>query len=124
MLVARGLKTDILAARAIFRRTRTPIPGKGIRCGQDCKSQRFIGDDYSTMAKRLCSYVEAEEIFDYFKGCAIKWDLMRHIKLEHQVRSADWNEDASEWKLLIDGPGGQIVHDHYNVLISASGVLK
>ena len=70
-------------------------------------------------------YAEGHEILDYLTKCAQKWDLMKHIQLNHKVKSAVWNEDTSQWELVIENlTTGELVHDQADVVLSAIGVLN
>lgn len=71
------------------------------------------------------SYVSAEEIFEYFKGCAIKWDCMKYIKLSHRVIEARWSEHQNQWLLKVENlVDGTIFDDCCDVVLSATGILK
>ncbi|KIW25675.1 uncharacterized protein PV07_08836 [Cladophialophora immunda] len=70
-------------------------------------------------------YVSAEEIFDYFKGCAVKWNCMQYIKLSHRVIEARWSEPNNQWFLKIENSAdGTIFEDQCDVLLSATGILN
>ena len=71
------------------------------------------------------SYAEAPEIHAYFKGCAIRWDCMKYIKLGHRVVQAQWMEDLHKWDLKIENSEtNQIITDQCDIVLSATGVLK
>ncbi|RVX71026.1 hypothetical protein B0A52_03391 [Exophiala mesophila] len=70
-------------------------------------------------------YAEAPEIHAYFKGCAIRWDCMKYIKLGHRVVQAQWMEDLHKWDLKIENSEtNQIITDQCDIVLSATGVLK
>jgi cation diffusion facilitator CzcD-associated flavoprotein CzcO len=39
------------------------------------------------------------EILDYMEDCAKKYDLIRHIRFSTEIASAEWDEDASVWRI-------------------------
>jgi cation diffusion facilitator CzcD-associated flavoprotein CzcO len=44
-------------------------------------------------------YAPAPEILEYWKGVARKYDLYKHIKLEHKVVEARWDDDVGKWQV-------------------------
>lgn len=71
------------------------------------------------------SYVEAPEIYGYFKECARKWDCMQYIKLSHKVVGASWDESLLKWIVKVeDLNAGGLFIDTCDVLLSATGILK
>ena len=67
----------------------------------------------------------AEEIHTYFKGCAVKWDCMKLIKLSHRVMRAQWSEEKSMWELEVRNElNGSTFMDQCDVYLSATGILK
>jgi hypothetical protein len=123
MLAVPGLKIDTQDARAIYLHMVTHSLGRATQNGLGCEFQDYQNDmPFELIVLR--SYVEAKEIFDYFKRCARKWDCMKYIKLQHKVIEAGWNEETSMSKLKIATADGTILHDQCNVLINACGVLK
>ncbi|KAF5988508.1 monooxygenase [Fusarium coicis] len=69
-------------------------------------------------------YVSAEEIFEYFKGCAVKWDCMKFVKLSHRVVRAQWSEEKATWEVEIQTADGSTFVDECNVFLSATGILN
>jgi len=50
---------------------------------------------------------------------------MKYIKLGHRVSGAVWSENQSRWDISVEVVGtGDVIHDHCDVLLSATGVLK
>ncbi|KAF2094890.1 FAD/NAD(P)-binding domain-containing protein [Rhizodiscina lignyota] len=94
---------------------------KGCACDLPAHSYTFSWEGNPNWSR---FYAGAEEIFEYYKGCAERWGCMKFIKLKHRVTSATWNESSSTWKLLIENRSGENVEDEGNVLISATGVLN
>ncbi|KAH7336483.1 cyclohexanone monooxygenase [Rhexocercosporidium sp. MPI-PUGE-AT-0058] len=69
-------------------------------------------------------YSAGEEIWRYFKGIAVKYDLEKYVKFEHKVSLASWNEDKGKWDLTIITPDGSELHDECEVLANCSGILN
>ncbi|ORY01282.1 cyclohexanone monooxygenase [Clohesyomyces aquaticus] len=69
-------------------------------------------------------YSSSEEIWQYFKDVATKYDLEKYVQLKTSVQSAAWDEESGQWKLRILKPDGKEVDDWCDVLISGSGVLN
>ncbi|OAA60207.1 Flavin monooxygenase-like protein [Niveomyces insectorum RCEF 264] len=69
-------------------------------------------------------YSSSEEIWQYFKDVATKYDLEKYVQLKTTVKSATWDESEGQWKLKILSRDGAIVDDWCDILISASGVLN
>ncbi|KAF2654660.1 cyclohexanone monooxygenase [Lophiostoma macrostomum CBS 122681] len=69
-------------------------------------------------------YSSSEEIWQYFKDIATKYDLEKYVQLKTTVQSAIWDEESGQWKVRILGPDGKEVDDWCDVLISGSGVLN
>lgn len=68
-------------------------------------------------------YSSSEEIWQYFKDVATKYDLEKYVQLNTKVKHAVWDEEAGKWNLTVNGPNGQF-EDSCDILISASGVLN
>ncbi len=60
------------------------------------------------------------EILDYFRQCADRFDIRRHIRFETSVTTATWDSDAGVWRIETEG-GAQFVAD---VFVSAVGQLS
>ena len=69
-------------------------------------------------------YSGAEEIWQYMKDTAVKYDLEKYIKFKCKVESATWDEGAGLWRLKILGPDGDYFEDACHVLVNGSGVLN
>src|SRR5439155_15483387 len=64
-------------------------------------------------------YPLQSEIQAYLVRCARDFGVMPHIRFGHEVRGADWDEDAGCWRL--DTSGGEWTAD---VLVSGMGGLS
>lgn len=69
-------------------------------------------------------YSSSEEIWQYFKDVATKYDLEKYVQLNTTVESATWDEAGGQWKVKIIGPDGKEADDFCDILISGSGVLN
>ena len=69
-------------------------------------------------------YSGSEEIWQYLKDIAVKYDLEKYVKFKTTVRSATWDEEEGLWRLQLVGPDGVAFEDSCNVLVNGSGVLK
>ncbi|KAH8897975.1 FAD/NAD(P)-binding domain-containing protein [Thozetella sp. PMI_491] len=68
-------------------------------------------------------YSSAEEIWQYMKDTAVRYDLEKYIKFNTTVKEAQWDEGTGRWNLKIltaEGAGD----DWCDILVSASGVLN
>lgn len=59
------------------------------------------------------------EIWEYLRGCARRFGLMPHIRFNHAVTMASWDEERQHWR--IESSGGVITS---RVLISGMGGLS
>ena len=59
------------------------------------------------------------EILDYLRDCAERYEVMGHVRFHHELRGADWDEDAGLWRL--DTSQGELTAD---VLIAGPGPLS
>ncbi|KAI1862728.1 uncharacterized protein JN550_010065 [Neoarthrinium moseri] len=69
-------------------------------------------------------YSSSEEIWQYFKDVAVKYDLEKYVQLNTRVQSATWDEAGGKWRLKLLGPKGKPAEDDCDILVSASGVLN
>src|SRR6476660_4825070 len=45
------------------------------------------------------AYSPAAEIHAYLKGCADRFGVRPHLRLDHEIREAAWDERAGVWNL-------------------------
>jgi cation diffusion facilitator CzcD-associated flavoprotein CzcO len=45
------------------------------------------------------TYAPQPEIWDYLRACAEKFDLGQHIRYQHEVQSATWDDAAAQWRI-------------------------
>jgi cation diffusion facilitator CzcD-associated flavoprotein CzcO len=60
-----------------------------------------------------------EEILDYLKGCAERFDVLPHVCFDTELEGAAWDEDESLWR--IDTSTGAMTAD---LLVAAQGPLS
>ncbi|MBK5230492.1 MAG: NAD(P)/FAD-dependent oxidoreductase, partial [Thermoleophilia bacterium] len=65
------------------------------------------------------SYSPGGEIWDYLRDVARRFDILRHVRFNHQIKRAEWNDDAQHWRLQTSE--GEYTAD---VVISALGPLS
>ncbi len=65
-------------------------------------------------------YAGQPEILEYMEKVATKYGLRPHLKLGSKVVAAHWNDEASNWRLTVDGGEDQIV----DILIAAQGMFN
>lgn len=55
----------------------------------------------------------------------MKYDLMKYIKLRHEITAARWEETEKLWTVTVeDSTSGQRFEDHCDILINAGGYLN
>lgn len=71
------------------------------------------------------AYVGAVELYEYFKGRAEAYGVYDYVKLEHAVRSAEWDDVSGEWVVKVEDLKSKTTfEDRATVLINAAGFLK
>jgi len=69
-------------------------------------------------------YSSSEEIWQYFKDVATKYDLEKYVQFNTKVNSAHWDAEAGLWRLVLTKPDGTQFEDECNILVNGSGVLN
>jgi len=70
-------------------------------------------------------YAPGPEIERYWQGVAKKYDLYKHIKLNHKVIEARWDDEDGKWKVIVENTEtGEKIHDEGDFLVSCSGFLN
>src|SRR5581483_1412990 len=64
------------------------------------------------------TYSPQPEIREYLHSCADKFQIRPHVRLGHEVRSAEWDEDGQRWE--VDTNKG---HFRARVVVGAMGPL-
>ncbi|CAG1978388.1 unnamed protein product [Fusarium graminearum] len=68
-------------------------------------------------------YVGQEEIHDYIKRTAEKYNLTKYVQLNTTMKETIWDEESGKWKIKIE-QGGEIKEDEADFVINASGFLN
>jgi cation diffusion facilitator CzcD-associated flavoprotein CzcO len=71
-------------------------------------------------------YSGANEIFDYFKWVAESNDLLKYVKFNHTIVSAEWQEADGKWKITImrNNDPNDIFDDYADFFVNGGGVLN
>src|SRR5271154_6592522 len=69
----------------------------GCACDIPAHSYQLTFEPNKTWSK---FYAPAREIEAYWQGVAKKYDIYKHIKLEHRVVEAKWDDDDGKWKVV------------------------
>ncbi len=59
------------------------------------------------------------EILDYLRGCAERYGVMPHVRFDHELLGADWDDDEGLWRL--DTSQGELTAE---LLIAGQGPLS
>ncbi len=65
-------------------------------------------------------FAPQKEIYDYLKGCARKYDLLRHIRFDAEVKEAQFNDRNNLWEVTLTD--GSLLTT--TTLVSATGQLS
>jgi cation diffusion facilitator CzcD-associated flavoprotein CzcO len=65
------------------------------------------------------TFSHQEEIWDYLRDCAERFEITPHVRLNHEVIDAAWDEEAGVWRLETSG-GDLTAH----VVVSGTGALS
>ncbi|KAF4987751.1 hypothetical protein FGRMN_10175 [Fusarium graminum] len=75
--------------------------------------------DYSSVL------ASSSEIKEYFEGFAVKYDLLKDIRTQHQVVETSWDQEKGRWNLSVTDLKTQTrVDDWCHILIHATGYLN
>lgn len=123
MSAVRGWKTDIQVVRVIFQVIASKSGENQLvaNIGLMTYNSQFPWARNSNWSK---FYSSAEEIWQYFKDVATKYDLEKYVKFEHKIKLAKWNEERGVWDLTVQAPDGSEFMDYCEILVNGSGVLK
>ena len=94
------------------------------RCGCDIPAHSYT---YSWEGNPQWSrpYVEAAELYEYFKGRAKAYSVDEFVRLQHQVTRASWDDSRGKWIVEIaDLQNRASLTDEADVLINGAGFLK
>ncbi len=68
-------------------------------------------------------FARGEEVRRYLELMADKYGVREHVRLEHDLEDARFDEESSTWHLRFQGPKGERVGRDANVVVSAAGVF-
>lgn len=68
-------------------------------------------------------YVGQEEILEYIKSTAEKYDLKKYVHLNTSIKETIWDEESGQWRIQL-ARDGLPLQDTADILINASGFLK
>jgi 4-hydroxyacetophenone monooxygenase len=69
-------------------------------------------------------YSERDELFAYFTDCATKYDVLPHVRFNHEVVAAHFDAKWKRWIVDVSPPEGPDSRFQANVLITAVGQLN
>ncbi|KAF9562680.1 FAD/NAD(P)-binding domain-containing protein [Agrocybe pediades] len=92
-------------------------------CGCDVPAHTYTWS-FEPKADWSAFYAGANEIHDYFKTVAVKYDLEKYIKYNHRVSRAEWNNRDGQWEVQVVDGDGNTKEDSCHILINASGLLN
>jgi 4-hydroxyacetophenone monooxygenase len=69
-------------------------------------------------------FSERDELFSYFADCATEYDLLPHIRFNHEVVAARFDAHRQRWVVDASTPDGATSRFESNVLITAVGQLN
>ncbi|KAK7902698.1 hypothetical protein LTR67_002344 [Exophiala xenobiotica] len=70
-------------------------------------------------------YSPQQEILEYFKSVATKYELYKYINLSHMVIGATWDEEEGLWHIKVqDLTTQEVKSDYCHFLINGSGILN
>ncbi len=96
--------------------------------GADSRMVSFVSVISHTRLYRLIilsSYSTSQEILQYFKDIAHKYELYKHIKLQRRVVAATWNQEEGKYHVQIENlETKEIEEDTCHFLINGTGILK
>lgn len=69
-------------------------------------------------------YATSQQIHEYMRKVADKYDCNQHIRYQHTIKSALWKEDTAKWEIQVQQSNGAVFKDEVDVFINAGGVLK
>jgi cation diffusion facilitator CzcD-associated flavoprotein CzcO len=87
-------------------------------CACDVQSHLY-SFSFAPKADWSRSYSPQREIYDYLRDCARRFEILPHVRFEHEVREARFDESDQRWHLTTSR--GTLTAD---VLIGANGALS
>lgn len=92
-------------------------------CGVDTVNHIY---SFSFNAKADWSkhFSKRDEIFNYIKQTAEKYDVRKHIEFGVEAQSLEWDEKTSLWTVTYRQADGSIISETCNAVLTAVGVLN
>jgi 4-hydroxyacetophenone monooxygenase len=69
-------------------------------------------------------YSERDELFAYFTACATEYDVLPHVRFNHEVVAAQFDTERQRWIVDASTADGAVSRLEANVLITAVGQLN
>jgi 4-hydroxyacetophenone monooxygenase len=71
-------------------------------------------------------YARRHELFEYIAACAKEHDVVRHVRFDTEVRSAEFDDVTSTWRVVVRDTttAGPDSVEEVDVLVSAVGMLN
>ncbi|KAM0384974.1 hypothetical protein ACHAQC_011839 [Fusarium culmorum] len=89
----------------------------------DTPAHNYV-DSFEPNPSWSANYASSTEIFDYFSRFAVKYDLKKYIKTQHDVVGATWVEERACWVVSIRRPDNTILNQECDWLISGASILN
>lgn len=64
------------------------------------------------------------DLLSYFRKCFERFDISDHLRFNTEVTGADWDDEASEWKVSVRGKDGSTEILTSRALVSAQGFFN
>ncbi|KAF2652695.1 putative flavin-binding monooxygenase, partial [Lophiostoma macrostomum CBS 122681] len=94
----------------------------GVACDIPSAAYQYTFESWSQWSEL---YSSGQEIQQYLKRVADKYNVNRYIKLQHRVTEARWDETKSQWFVRVQNDGkGEEVEDHCDFLVVGTGILN
>ena len=68
-------------------------------------------------------FARGGEVRSYLEFIAKKYGVREHIRLDHDLEDARFDEASSKWHLTFQGPDGESIERDVNMVVSAAGVF-
>jgi 4-hydroxyacetophenone monooxygenase len=69
-------------------------------------------------------FARGEEVRSYLEFIVEKYGVRDHVRLDHDLEDARFDEEDSTWHLTFCGPDGAAVERNVNAVVSAAGVFS
>jgi 4-hydroxyacetophenone monooxygenase len=92
-------------------------------CGVDTPNH-FYSYSFEPNNNWSAFYSKRDELYAYLKEVARKYDILRHIQFETQMKRADYDEANKHWLLTVEKSDGTTETRISKMLITAVGLLN